>query len=105
MVKCLYYTGTEKCFISFDIFRKYFSYKKLKFSNLVVLSAQGSVSVNKGIVDLEVEIRSVKTSWQFCALDGLKAHCIVGMDYMMDREISLDFFKRTLEVNNDDNTC
>lgn len=32
------------------------------------------------------------------------AHCIVGVDYMRDRDISFDFFEKSLMVNLDANT-
>lgn len=44
------------CFILYDIYVKYFGYNNLKFSNLVLHSVQGSVCVNKGGLELEVQI-------------------------------------------------
>lgn len=101
---CLLDMGAEWCFISYNIYQKYFGYKKLKFSNLVVHSPQELVCINKGVVDLDVEVLSVKTCRQFHVLECLNAHCVVGVDYMQNRGISFDFFlKKTLVVNRDEN--
>lgn len=62
VVKSLFDTQAERCFISHSIY-KYFSYKKMKHSKLVVHSAQGSVCVNNAVIDLNAEIRSVETVW------------------------------------------
>lgn len=42
---------------------------------------------------------------QFSVLDGLRADSIVGIGYMRDKRNSLDFFMRTLVVNNIENAC
>lgn len=47
--------------------------------------------VNRRIVALEDKIRSVTTVWQFQVIERLSTHCKVDVDYMQDREISLDF--------------
>lgn len=44
----------------------------LKLSNLMVLFSQESVLINKGVVQLDAEIRSVKNCWQFYVLGGLE---------------------------------
>lgn len=46
------------------------------------------------MVDLNAEIRLVKTFWQFHVLEGLNARCTVCVDYMRDRGISLEFLRR-----------
>lgn len=55
-VKSSFDTGTDLCFISCTIYKKYFCYKKLIYSSVVAHSAQESVSVNRVGVDLDVEI-------------------------------------------------
>lgn len=60
VVKSLFDVGAKQCFISYAIYRKYFSYKMLRFSCPVVNLAPRLVCVNKGLVDLEVDNRSVK---------------------------------------------
>lgn len=52
--------------------------------------------MNRRVIDLDVEIRSVKTVWQFQVIEGLNAF---GVDNMLHRGISFDFFKKTLGVN------
>lgn len=41
VVKSLFDTGVKRCFISYAIYRRYFSYKRLRFSKLVMHSALG----------------------------------------------------------------
>ena len=64
VVQSLWDTGAGRCFISLDVYRKYFSFKKLKPANLTVRSAQGHNCVYKGSVELLVEIRSLKVVWR-----------------------------------------
>lgn len=47
VVKSLFDTGVERCFISYAIYRRYFRHKRLRFSSLVENFAQGPVCVNK----------------------------------------------------------
>lgn len=42
-----------------------FRHKKLKYSNHVVHTVQESVCANKRVIDLYVEIRSIKNVWSF----------------------------------------
>lgn len=53
--------------------------------------AQGFICVNRGIVNLYVEILCVKTVWVFQMIEGWSAHCIVGVNFMKDRGISRYF--------------
>lgn len=67
-------------------------------------SAQRLFCVNKGLVDLEFDNRSVKTVWQTHVFEGLSANCKIGVDYMRDRGIRLNLFEKTLVMNRDENT-
>lgn len=62
-------------------------------SNIVVHASQVSVCIIKELlIDVDAEIRSVKTVWQFQIMQTLSARCIVDVDYMRDRGIILDYF-------------
>lgn len=54
----------------------------------MVQLTQGPVSVNKGVIDLHVENRSIKTLWKLQVIERLGAHCTVRVDFMMDKSIS-----------------
>lgn len=58
--KSLFDTDVGHRFISCLVYNKYFRYKKVKYSNLKVQSAQGIICVNKGIIDLYDEIFFLK---------------------------------------------
>lgn len=70
VVKCLLDTETERCFISYTSYMKYFTYKKLRYSKFIVHSAQRSVCVNKEVIYLDIKIHWAKTCWQFHVLEG-----------------------------------
>ena len=94
-------TGAGQCFISLDAYQKYFSFKKLKPSNLTVRSAQGYNCVNKGSIELLVEIRSLKVVWTFYVIEGLTAQCIIGTDFMHTNAVKLDFAQNVLSIHKD----
>ena len=101
VVESLQDSDAGRCFLSFDVCTKYFSCKKLKSANLIVLSATGYTCVNEGNVKLLVQIRSLKVAWTFFVVEGLTAQCIIGMDFMHSKAIKLDFPHKVLSIHRD----
>lgn len=60
----------------------------------MVQSAHNSVCGNNIVIDLYIEILSVTTIWQFEVIEVLSTHCIIAVDYMRDKNVSLDFFRK-----------
>lgn len=61
VVKSLFNKRAERCFISYSVYNNYFRYNKLNVSNLMVQFAKYSICVNRGIIELYIEICTVKT--------------------------------------------
>ena len=71
LVESLWGIGAGRCVLSFDVYKKHFSFKKLKPANFTACSAEGNKCIDKVNVELLVEIRSLKMVWTFYVIEGL----------------------------------
>lgn len=91
----LFHIETKLCWSSYGIQRNNFSFNSLGIFCLVAYSAQMSVCINKGVVDLEVYIRSVKNVLYFKVNEFLSAqHCIACVCFMRVEGLIWMFLRR-----------
>ena len=86
-------------FLLFETYNKYFSYIKLKPSHISVAGAQRQECVNKGLIQLKVKIRAVKTMWTFHEIEGLQFQCIIRVDFLKENEVDLIFSSQAITIN------
>ncbi|GFW32855.1 uncharacterized protein TNCV_1774231 [Trichonephila clavipes] len=90
-VTVLWDTGAEKSFISEEVHRRYFSYRPCQRTKDGVVTAQGAPCCLLGRVELQIRIRDFQKTWEFHILDNMQYQCILGIDFMKDSRLTLDF--------------
>ncbi|GFU71398.1 uncharacterized protein TNCV_2584691 [Trichonephila clavipes] len=95
-ITALWDTGAEKSFISKEIYRRYFSYRPSEKTQDRVVTAQGAPCCHLGRVELQIRIREFQKTWEFHILDNMQYQCILGIDFMKDLRLTLDFDKKSL---------
>ncbi|GFX44602.1 uncharacterized protein TNCV_2637651 [Trichonephila clavipes] len=97
-------TGAQKSFISEETYRKYFLtenilfYKQVKKSRTQVITAHEAKCQNIGIVELNVRIREFEKLWLFHVLTDLEYPSILGVDFISESKIVLDFDRKSLAI-------
>ncbi|GFT56215.1 uncharacterized protein TNCV_130081 [Trichonephila clavipes] len=87
----------EIIYIGRDI-PKMFFYKQVKKSSTQVITAQGSKCQNIGVVELNIRIRKFDKPWLFHVLADLEYPCILGIDFIGESKIILDFDRKSLAI-------
>ncbi|GFS50428.1 retrovirus-related Pol polyprotein from transposon opus [Trichonephila clavipes] len=54
-----------------------------------------------GWVELQILIRDFQKTWEFHILDNMQYQCILGIDFMKDSRLNLDFDKKSLVIPDD----
>ncbi|GFX46045.1 uncharacterized protein TNCV_1920121 [Trichonephila clavipes] len=54
-----------------------------------------------GRVELQIRIRDSKKSWEFHILNNMQYQCILGIDFMRESKLTLDFDKKYLIIPDD----
>ncbi|GFX44779.1 uncharacterized protein TNCV_1826411 [Trichonephila clavipes] len=93
--------GAEKSFISEEVYHRYFSHRPRQKSKDRVVTAQGATCCHLGRVELQIRIRDFQKTWEFHILDNMQHQCILGIDFMKDSKLTLDFDKKSLVIPDD----
>ncbi|GFW24734.1 retrovirus-related Pol polyprotein from transposon 297 [Trichonephila clavipes] len=94
-------TGAEKSFISEEVYRKYFSYRPRQKTKDRVVTAQGAPCCHLGRVDLQIRIREFQKKWEFHIVNNMQYQCILGIDFMKEYKLTLDFAQKSLIILDD----
>ncbi|GFU13627.1 retrovirus-related Pol polyprotein from transposon 297 [Trichonephila clavipes] len=95
----LWDTGAEKSFISEDVYRKYFSYRTQQKTKDGVVTAQGVPCCHLGRVELQIRIRKLfQKTWEFHILNNMQYQFILGIDFMKESKLTLDFDQKSLNI-------
>ncbi|GFX70648.1 retrovirus-related Pol polyprotein from transposon 297 [Trichonephila clavipes] len=97
----LWDTGAEKFFISEEVYRKYFSYRPRQKTKDRVVTAQGAPCCHLGRVELQIRIRKFQKTWEFHILNNMQYQCILGIDFMKESKLTLDFDQKSLIIPDD----
>ncbi|GFY07104.1 uncharacterized protein TNCV_4903461 [Trichonephila clavipes] len=60
--------------------------------------AQGTTGRNVGIIELNERIREFVKHWMFHVLADLEYPCIIGVDFISESKIVLDFDRKALAI-------
>ncbi|GFX79183.1 retrovirus-related Pol polyprotein from transposon 297 [Trichonephila clavipes] len=85
-ITALWDTGAEKSFISEEVYRKYFSYRPC---------------CHLGQVELQIRFREFQKTWEFHILNNMQYQCILGIDFMKESKLTLDFDQKSLIIPDD----
>ncbi|GFV96561.1 uncharacterized protein TNCV_3260251 [Trichonephila clavipes] len=91
-------TGAEKSFISEEVYSRYFSYRSRQKTKDRVVTAQGDPCCPLARVELQIRIREFQKTWEFHILDNMQYQCILGIDFMKDSRLTLDFDQESLVI-------
>ncbi|GFV66410.1 retrovirus-related Pol polyprotein from transposon 297 [Trichonephila clavipes] len=91
-------TGGEKYFISEEVYRKYFSYRLRQKTKDRVVTAQGAPCCHLGRVELQIRIREFQKTSEFRILNNIQYQCILGIDFMKESKLTLDFDQKSLII-------
>ncbi|GFT01049.1 uncharacterized protein TNCV_4054481 [Trichonephila clavipes] len=100
-ITALWDTGAEKSFISEEVYRKYFSYRPRQKTKDRVVTAQGVPCYHLGRVELQIRIREFQKTWEFHILNNMQYQCILGIDFMKESKLTLDFAQKSLVIPDD----
>ncbi|GFV56131.1 uncharacterized protein TNCV_1489081 [Trichonephila clavipes] len=90
------WTG-EVIYIGRDILKIFFS-KQVKKSRTQVITAQAAKCQNIEIGKLNVRIREFEKPWLFHVLADLEYPCNLGVDFLSESKIILDFDRKSLAI-------
>ncbi|GFV79206.1 uncharacterized protein TNCV_1817531 [Trichonephila clavipes] len=91
-------TGAEKSFISEKVYRKYISYRPRQKTKDRVGTTQGAQRCHLGLVELQIRIREFQKTWEFSILNNMQYQCILGIDFMKESKLTLDFDQKSLII-------
>ncbi|GFV42871.1 uncharacterized protein TNCV_2593191 [Trichonephila clavipes] len=100
-ITALWDTEVEKSFISEEVYRKYFSYRPRQKTKDRVVTAQGAPCCHLGRVELQIQILEFQKTWEFHILNNMQYQCILGIDFMMESKLTLDFHQKSLIIPDD----
>ncbi|GFW94208.1 retrovirus-related Pol polyprotein from transposon 297 [Trichonephila clavipes] len=100
-ITALWDTGSEKSFISEEVYRKYFSYRPREKTKDRVVTAQGAPCCHLGRVELQIRIREFQKTWESHILNNMQYQCILGIDFMKESKLTLDFDQKSLIIPDD----
>ncbi|GFY22505.1 uncharacterized protein TNCV_2177661 [Trichonephila clavipes] len=98
-ITALWDTGPEKQYISEVVHRRYFLYQPHQRTKNRVVTAQGAPCFHSGRVELQIRIQDFQKTWEFNILDNMQYQCILGIDFMKDSRLTLDFDKKSLVIS------
>ncbi|GFU08750.1 uncharacterized protein TNCV_991041 [Trichonephila clavipes] len=80
---------------------RYFSYRPLQRTKDRVVTAQGTPCCHLRRVEFQIRIRDFQKTWEFHILDNMQYQCILGIDFIKDSRLILDFDKKSLVISDD----
>ncbi|GFW54254.1 uncharacterized protein TNCV_1560321 [Trichonephila clavipes] len=96
--RALWDTGAEKSCISEEVYYKYFSYRPRQKTKDRVVTAQGTPCCHLGWVELQIRIREFQKTWEFHIFNNMQYQCILGIDFMKESKLTLDFDQKSLII-------
>ncbi|GFT72417.1 retrovirus-related Pol polyprotein from transposon 297 [Trichonephila clavipes] len=63
--------------------------------------AQGATCCHLGWVELQIRIREFQKTWEFHLLNNMQYKCILGIDFMKESKLTLDFDQKSLIIPDD----
>ncbi|GFW52075.1 uncharacterized protein TNCV_2819441 [Trichonephila clavipes] len=99
--QALWDTGAEKSFVSEEVYRRDFSYRPRQKTNDRVVTAQGAPCCHLSRVELQIRIREFQKTWGIDILNNMQYQCILGIDFMKESKLTLDFDKKSLIIPDD----
>ncbi|GFW68164.1 retrovirus-related Pol polyprotein from transposon 297 [Trichonephila clavipes] len=63
--------------------------------------AQGALCCHLDRVELQIRIREFKKTWEFHILNNMHYKCILGIDFMKESKLTLDFNQKSLIIPDD----
>ncbi|GFX13418.1 uncharacterized protein TNCV_2191721 [Trichonephila clavipes] len=97
-IKALWDTRVKKSFISEENYCKYFSYRPRQKTKARVVTSQGDPCCPLGRVELQIRIREFQKTWEFPILNNMQYQCILGIDFMKESKLTLDFDQKSLII-------
>ncbi|GFY16974.1 retrovirus-related Pol polyprotein from transposon 297 [Trichonephila clavipes] len=97
----LWDTGAEKSLISEEVYRRYFSYRPRQKTKDRVVTAQGALCCHLGRVELQIRIQDFQKTWEFHIRNNMQYQCILGIDFIRESKLTLDFDKKSLIIPDD----
>ncbi|GFW68120.1 uncharacterized protein TNCV_1880021 [Trichonephila clavipes] len=97
----LWDTGAEKSFISEEVYRKYFLYRPRQKTKDRVVTAKGAPCCHLGRFELQIRIQKFQKTWEFHILNNMHYKCILGIDFMKESKLTLDFNQKSLIIPDD----
>ncbi|GFV78303.1 retrovirus-related Pol polyprotein from transposon 297 [Trichonephila clavipes] len=84
-----------------EVNRRYFSYRPRQKTKDRVVTAQGAPCCHLGRVELQIRIREFQKTWEFHILNNMHYQCILGIDFMKESKLTLDFAQKSLIIPDD----
>ncbi|GFU69847.1 uncharacterized protein TNCV_112661 [Trichonephila clavipes] len=81
-----------------EVYRKYFSYRPRQKEKDRVVTAQRAPCSHLGRVKLQIRIREFQKTWEFHILNDMQYQSILGIDFMKDSKLTLDFDQKSLII-------
>ncbi|GFW91185.1 retrovirus-related Pol polyprotein from transposon 297 [Trichonephila clavipes] len=100
-ITALWDMEAEKSFISEEVYRKYFSYRPRQKTIYRVVTAQGAPCCHLGWVELQIRIREFHKTWEFHILNIMQYQLILGIDFMKEPKLTLNFDQKSLIIPDD----
>ncbi|GFS72339.1 uncharacterized protein TNCV_1827401 [Trichonephila clavipes] len=94
-------SSVEKSFISEEAYRRYFSYRPRQKTKDGAVTAQEAPCCHLGRVELQIRIRDFQKTWEFHILNNMQYQCILGIHFMKNSKLTLDFDKKSLVIPDD----
>ncbi|GFT99387.1 retrovirus-related Pol polyprotein from transposon 17.6 [Trichonephila clavipes] len=63
-----------------------------------VVTAEGAPCCHLGWVELQIRIREFQKNWEFHILNNMQYQCILGIDFMKESKLTLDFDQKSLII-------
>ncbi|GFS97442.1 retrovirus-related Pol polyprotein from transposon 17.6 [Trichonephila clavipes] len=64
----------------------------------LIVTAQGAPCCLLGRVELQIRIREFQKTWEFHILNNMQYQCILGIDFMKEFKLTLDFDQKSLII-------
>ncbi|GFV49911.1 uncharacterized protein TNCV_1391931 [Trichonephila clavipes] len=100
-ITALWDTEAEKSFISEEVYRRHFSYRPLQKTKDRKVTAQGAPCCHLDRVELQIRIREFQKTWEFHILNNMQYQCILGIGFMKESKLTLDFDQKSLIIPDD----
>ncbi|GFU48249.1 uncharacterized protein TNCV_4626671 [Trichonephila clavipes] len=88
-ITALWDTGAEKSFTTEEVYHRYFSYRPHQ------------KTTDRVQIELQIRIREFQKNWEFHILNNMQYQCILGIDFMKESKLTLNFDQKSLIIPDD----